>query len=687
MVALGCGLLCILILRVGFDHLIETSEPIDTSVPTSMLMLDREGRLLRAFTVEDGRWRLPVRLDEVDPTYLRMLLSYEDRRFHTHAGVDVWALGRAGLQRITSGRIRSGGSTLSMQVARLLTGASTRDPRGKIAQMRAALWLERRLEKPAMLQAYLTLAPYGGNLEGVRAASLAWFGKEPRRLTHAEAALLVALPQAPEARRPDRHPQAARRARDRVLERARLDGVIDAVEAAAARAEPVPSTRRPAPLLAAHVTDRLRREAPRRAVQRLTLDAALQARLEALARERSARIGPRVSMAILVADHGRGEVLASVGSSDLFDASRQGHVEMTRALRSPGSTLKPVIYGLAFEDGRAHPESLIEDRPSAFSGYVPANFDLDFQGTVTVRQALQWSLNIPAVKLLETVGSARLVARLRRAGANPVLPELATPGLAVGLGGVGMSLRDLVLVYGALAQGGRPMPLRERAAAVAPRRAPEALRGAPVLDERAAWFVGSILAGAPAPRHSATGTLAFKTGTSYGYRDAWALGYDGRHVVGVWVGRPDGAPVPGLIGLDAAAPILFEVFARLGPSTPLSPAPPGLLHASSADLPPPLRRVQDGRQSRSSPVDRPEIAYPPAGARIDLGLTTGEARLSLLLRVRQGVPPFVWYADGAPVVREPFARTAEWTPAGPGYVRLAVVDARGQADRVTVFIE
>jgi penicillin-binding protein 1C len=686
-------LLVLVAVRAGSDVLVETSPPLDVGVPTSPLMLDRDGRLLRAFPVSNGRWRLPVTLDAVDPTYLAMLISYEDRRFRSHPGVDSGALARAGWQLMREGRIRSGGSTLTMQLARLLDGNSTRDAGGKFLQIRAALWLERRMDKRAILETYLTLAPYGGNLEGVRAAALAWFGKEPRRLTHAEAALLVALPQSPESRRPDRHPEAARRARDLVLERVRLDGIIDAEEAAAARAEPVPSARRDAPMLAAHLTHRLRSAQPGRGVHRLTVDAGLQGRLERLANERVAAFGPRVSAAILVADHGRGEILASVGSAGLFEDARQGHVDMTRALRSPGSTLKPLIYGLAFEDGRAHPESLIEDRPSAFGGYVPANFDLDFQGTVTVRRALQLSLNIPAVQLLDAVGPARLVARMRRAGAHPVLPDMTPPGLAVGLGGVGVSLMDLLHIYAAIARGGEPVLLRETTDESDPRGMTGRHSGsavASVLDPRAAWSVASILVGAPPPAGRSANRIseavAFKTGTSYAYRDAWAVGFDGRHVVGIWVGRPDGAPVPGLAGIDAAAPILFDVFARLGPPTPLPTAPAGVLHAASAELPPPLRRAQAPRAASRGGADAPEIAYPPKDARVDLGLGQGRGA-DLALRVRHGVPPFTWFVDGAPVVREPYARTAQWTPRGAGYVTIAVVDSRGESARVSVFLE
>jgi len=694
----GLGLLLLLLVGIqvgGWVLARSLSEPV--RVATSPLVVDRQGRLLRAFTVADGRWRLPVTLAEVDPLFLSLLLTFEDRRFYHHGGVDYLALARAVGQLIVNGRVVSGASTLTMQTARLLHGQSSRGVAGKLRQMVQALALERRLDKAAILERYLHLAPYGGNLEGIRAASLAWFGLEPRRLTPAQAALLVALPQAPEARRPDRDPAAARRARDRVLARALAAGILDAETVAAAQREPVPRQRLPFPLLAPHATQRARLAHPERPVQRLTLASDLQARLETLAAERGRLLGEKLSLALLVADHPSGEILAAVGSPGL-EAAREGFIDMTRVVRSPGSTLKPLIYGLAFEAGIAHPESLIEDRPAGFGRYVPANFDRDYQGTVTLRRALQLSLNIPAVKLLEAVGPARLVARLRRAGARPELPDLSPPGLAIGLGGVGLRLTDLVAVYGAIARGGRPMPLVEEL--------PMATRGGlddtgsapsqgtggtaqaspgddrlrlPVLDERAAWQVTDILAAAPPPEAANTAGLAFKTGTSYGYRDAWALGFDGRHVVGVWVGRPDGAPVPGLTGISAAAPLLVDVFARLGPRHPLPPAPPGVLRATTVSLPPPLRRVDEPAATAG-----PRIAFPPAGARLALGAGLDA---ELALKVRDGQPPFTWFANGTPIAHEPFARVTPWRPQGAGFVTLAVVDAQGRSGRVRVFLE
>jgi penicillin-binding protein 1C len=651
------------------------------SPETGTLVLDRNGVLLRPFPVADGRWRLSAALAEVDPLFIETLIAYEDRRFREHRGVDARALFRAAFQLLTEGRRVSGASTLTMQVARLLSREPTRSLGGKLRQMLLALKLERILSKDEILELYLTLAPYGGNIEGIRAASLAYFGKEPRRLTPAEAALLVALPQAPEARRPDRNAPGARTARERVLSRAVAVGVLSAKDAAAASTEATPDTRRAFPMLAAHVASRLVSEAPSQPVHKLTIDARLQARLEALAAERAGALSDSVSVAILVANHKTGDILASVGSSDLFDERRDGFVDMTRAVRSPGSTLKPLIYGIAFELGLAHPETLIEDRPVDFAGYRPENFDREFHGTVTLRRALQLSLNVPAIQLLEAVGPARLVARMRRAGASPVIPDISPPGLAVGLGGVGVTLTDLVAINAAIARGGLAVPMSldlDRPLALAlPQR---------VLDDRAAWYVAAILAGAPGPDHVSPGTIAFKTGTSYGYRDAWAVGFDGRHVIGIWVGRPDGAPVPGLIGIDAAAPILMDAFARLGPRVPLRAAPAGIVEASTAALPAPLRRFRSPDQPSIATAEPPEIAYPPPGARIDLGIAIGDP-MPLILKVRDGAPPYTWFVDGAPIGSTAFGNALSWEAPGPGFVDLLVIDANGAAAGGSVYLE
>jgi penicillin-binding protein 1C len=656
----------------------------------SVTVLDRNDRLLRAYAAPDGRWRLPVEVKDVDPRYLAMLLAFEDRRFREHSGADLLALIRAGWQLIRHQRIVSGGSTITMQVVRLLTGTHERSLWGKIRQILLALQLERRCSKEQILALYLRLAPFGGNLEGVRAASLAYFGKEPRRLTVAEAATLVAIPQSPEARRPDRSPDATRRARNRVLIRVLAAGAVSGDDAGRAIAAPMPpaaQARRDFPMLAPHLADAEVGSHARRIVHRLTLDRSAQGVLEALVRDYVAMLEGRLSAAIVVVDHRTGEVIARVGSPGLLDLERAGAIDMALAVRSPGSTLKPIIYGLAFELGLAHPDTLIEDAPTRFGLYTPKNFDSDWHGTVTIRAALIHSLNIPAVKVLEAVGAGRLYARLQQAGVDPVLPKGADPSLAMALGGVGLRLVDLAQLYAAIARGGEPVPLRHSRDRAGP-RGPTA--GQRLLSEIAAWYVRDILCRALPPANAKAGQVCYKTGTSYGFRDAWSVGFDGRHVVAVWVGRADGASVPGLTGRTSAAPLLFDAFARLAVKrTPLPPPPPGVIRAKTSELPPPLRRfregpVEDSSGDRSIIEPAPRIAFPPDRAEIEV--EEGEDG-AVVVKAEGGVLPLTWLLDGAPIASDPASREAELPAGRRGFLRLSVIDAKGRTDRVTIRVK
>ena len=650
----------------------------------SALVVDRDGRLLRPFTTNDGRWKLPVAVADVDPGYLSLLKIYEDRRFDRHGGVDGLAMLRAAGQMLRAGRVISGGSTLTMQVARLLEPREERTLAAKGRQVLRAWQLEAMQGKTEILAHYLTLAPYGGNIEGLRAASLAYFGKEPKRLSLAESALLVALPQAPELRRPDRHAATARRARDRVLDLAVQRGAVTRADAEQAKADPVPEARRAFPMVAPHAAEAALKAEPQTRLHRLALDFRMQSALEGLARERIEAFGPRASIAIMAVDNASGEVRASVSGPDVFNLQRAGSVDLTQALRSPGSALKPFIYALAFEAGIAHPETMVEDRPSRFASYSPENFDLTYQGNVTARVALQNSLNVPAVELLSEVGPFRFIGRLRQAGADVVLPREAPPGLAAALGGLGIRVSDLARLYAGLARGGATLPLRWRAEGFA----------LPVGERRlttpvAAWYVADALRGTPPPVNALGGRIAFKTGTSYGYRDAWAAGFDRRTTVVVWVGRPDGAPLPGLTGRSAAAPILFDAFSRLGSDGAAPPAPRDVLLASNAQLPPPLRMLRkDGARSSSSPAMASlKIAFPPDGARIDLGFAAGQERADLALKAQGGQLPLIWLVNGRPVAQGEVRRATSWQPDGAGFARVTVMDAGGASDTVTVRLE
>lgn len=659
--------------------------PLPEKLEVSAEVLDRDGVLLRAFATKDGYWRLPVSLDQVDKGFVDMLVAYEDKRFWDHEGIDPMALGRAATQLASNRRIVSGGSTLSMQLARLIEPRESRSIGSKLKQMLRALQIEQRLTKRQILEQYLTLAPYGGNLEGVRAASLAYFGKEPRRLTVSEAALLVALPQLPERRRPDKNPTIAQAARDRVLDRMVSAGLIGEREARRASLDDVAGLRRPLPAFAAHTANTLLRKAEAGAPLKLTLRKGVQEGLEAVAREAATRLGPKLSVAMVLADSRTGDILGSVGSASFFDSSRAGWIDMTRIVRSPGSTLKPFIYGLAFEQGMVAQETMIEDSPVDFSGYRPKNFDMGYQGDVSIRQALQLSLNVPAIRVLDAVGPSRLIARFRQAGVSPVLPLNQPPGLAIGLGGVGTSLRDLVQLYTGLANGGKVHPLRDGTEAV-----PVTGSATTILDEQANWQIADILAGVRPPEGAPQRGIAYKTGTSYGYRDAWAIGFDGRYVLGVWVGRPDASAVPGLSGYVSAAPILFEGFARSGLAAVALPSQPaGVLRPRREDLPVTLARfgtVAETQHGIAVTEPAPRIVFPPDGARVDLGVSGSEAT-PLVLKLQGGRAPFRWLANGKPLAGIDRRRTATWQPDGTGYSTLTVIDAAGRATSVKVFVE
>jgi penicillin-binding protein 1C len=401
-------------------------------------------------------------------------------------------------------------------------------------------------------------------------------------------------------------------------------------------------------------------------------------------REHANALAGRLSAALIALDHRTGEVIAHVGSPGYLDEARFGAVDMTAALRSPGSTLKPIVYGLAFEAGLAHPETLIEDRPTRFGLYVPKNFDQDWHGTVTVRMALAQSLNIPAVKVLEALGPPKLFARLAQVGVTPVLPKGAEPTLAIALGGLGLKLTDLAALYAGLARGGEPIALKYRRDVADPKpAAPQRL-----LSPVAAWYVADILRNAPAPANAKPGQLTYKTGTSYGFRDAWAVGYDGRYTIAVWVGRPDGAATPALAGRTAAAPLLFDAFARQSRQrAPLASAPAGALAGSATDLPPPLKRFREARGTETTAAlgaylePAVQIAFPPDRAELDVedGDTSG-----IMVKAEGGALPLTWLVDGVPIATDPARREVELPAVGRGFLKLSVIDANGRADRVTV---
>ncbi|MBF6024528.1 penicillin-binding protein 1C [Lysobacter niastensis] len=540
------------------------------------VVVARDGSPLRAFADGDGAWRYPVAAGQVSPLYLQALLNYEDRWFRWHPGINPVSLLRAGGQWLRHGRVVSGGSTLTMQVARILD-PHARTPFGKARQLLRALQLEAHLSKDEILALYLNRAPFGGTVEGVEAASWAYLGKPASRLSHAEAALLAVLPQAPSRLRPDREPERARVARDKVLARMASLGAWSNSDVAEARIEPVVARSLHPPRHAPLLAQRLRSESPRATRVVSTLDLELQRTLEERVTAYFSQLPERTSAALLVVDNATLEARAYVGSVDFTDAARLGHVDMVRASRSPGSTLKPFLYGLALDDGLIHSESLLVDAPQSFGDYRPGNFDSEFNGPVGVAEALRLSLNVPAVDLLDRVGPARFSARLAHAGIRLEWPPGAGPNLAMILGGTGARLEDLVGAYAALNREG--ITGRVRYTTSAPRVERR------LMSPGAAWIVREMLQANPRPGSVADAfdargpRVAWKTGTSYGFRDAWALGTTRRYTVGVWVGRPDGTPLPGQYGAVTALPLLFEVVDSLphgrGDDVP-RPPPPGV---------------------------------------------------------------------------------------------------------------
>jgi penicillin-binding protein 1C len=673
--AVGGALLALAMLAGAYFAL--PAPALDRSERVSLLVTARDGSVLRGFLTEDGKWRLPVAVDDVDPLYHRMLIAAEDQRFADHPGVDPAAVLRALAQLVAHGHVISGASTLTMQAVRLLE----RRPRTvvvKLAEMAEALGLERRLGKDDILRLYFTLAPFGGNLEGVRAASLSYFGKEPRQLSPGEAALLVALPRSPEHLRPDRHPEAAQRARDAVLRRLQARGVISATVLNEALAEPIPRRRQLLPSHAAHLARALRLTQPSAAVQQTTIDPALQRQIEGLLHRELAALEPQATLAALVIDNRTRNILAYVGNADFASMARHGTLDMARAIRSPGSALKPFIYVMAFDRLIIHPQTVLDDRPRHFGDYAPADFDGRFQGEVSAAEALQYSLNVPAVAVLDRLGPGRFVSALDAAGIRLHLPPAeAEPGLAVALGGAGISLYDLATLYVALSHNGEIAPLRSRADS--PPSRPTAIFG-----HSAASYVTDILGNAPPPpgmlpaevRHGRH--LAFKTGTSYGFRDAWAVGYDAQVTIAVWAGRPDGTPMPGLSGRVTAAPVLFKIADLLGPAPGANTGgnPAGAMRVAHRELPPVLRRLDPNEKGRRA--SDPKILYPPDGA------VVAWEGAALQLEAAGGTGPWRWLVDGRPLPATAPHRKTYWQPDGIGFAQLTVIDASGHSARAAI---
>jgi len=635
-VALALGWLCSPVLPSGADDV-------------SSALRDRDGEIMHIASVEDGRIRLPANLDRIDPAFIEALVAMEDKRFYSHVGFDPMAIGRAIKSNLSAGEVVSGASTITQQLGRQYRPRPRTVPT-KMAEALEAVRLDLRMSKTEQLERYLTRISYGSNIEGIEAASRLWLGKSPRYLTTDEIALLLALPQSPETRRPDRNPGAAKAGRDRILDRMVGEGLIDMQTAEAAKTQPVPTGRQSLPNrdLLAHQTfgDGIS-----------TLDAPEQARVARVLSDWTHKRPIPVNAAAMIVHLPTREVRTLVGTGARDHAG--GWIDMTDRVRSPGSTLKPFIYAMAQDDGALDLESEVRDAPTRFGAYRPENFTRRYHGTVTVREALQHSLNVPAVTALHAVGADRFRAALAAAGpqARGRIGDTKGEGLALALGGTGLSARDLAVLYTALGNGGEAGPLRFK---------PDAPEGGTyqLVSRETADAVVNALRGAPVPKGfanmSGVGRIAYKTGTSYGFRDSWAAGLAGEYAIIVWTGRPDGAPRPGSTGRGSAAPLLFDIAAPL--------ITPERDHRLS-DAPSALKTV-------SAQTDRgPVILFPADGTDV----LESNRGLSISVDSDEAVQLFV---SGEPVRRE--AGLAVWRPKSPGFYRVSAVDALGRSTNANI---
>lgn len=649
--------------------------PLQSAAKTSSIVLDRNGHWVHAFTNSDGNWRFKANLEDIDPSFLDNLILVEDKRFYQHAGVDPLAIMRASFSALKNGRFVSGASTITMQTARLLE-PRPRNLGSKFVEILRAFQIERRLSKDEILSVYLTLAPYGGNIQGVRAASLVWFNKEPLMLTSAEQALLIALPQSPEARRPDRKPKIALKTRAQILNKLTNLEALSQKLALEASTAILPKKRSAFPRAAWHFSYQISQKHP--SVETSTsLDLSLQNRTESIVSEYVEPYNDDATGAVIIVDNKTHEIITLVGSAGLDRPG--GWIDLTSAIRSPGSTLKPFIYALAFEDGTLHADSIIKDMPRSFGGYNPENFDRTFRGEVRMREALQHSLNIPAVSALEQIGSARFAAALTMAGTKLQTPEKANKkaGLAIALGGAGIRMREMAMLYTALATDGSVKPLRSR---------PDqevSTDSYQLISSQTAATIRSILQDAPSLKGRVPARLVqhapnitFKTGTSYGYRDAWAAGVNNQYTVITWIGRADGAPRPGKTGRNTAAPLLFSIFDMLQTDGQLQQRPsdtPNAIHSVQASIRP-------SREPSSLP---PQIIFPRNGIEVFYDPTKKQNK-GLALTARGGSGTTQWYVDGQKIEKDPLGDRFLWHPNKEGFYTLSAVDVLGQSSTVTV---
>lgn len=704
-----------------------------TTWPSSPVLLDNRGELVHARLSVAEEWNIPVPLSKMGKWLPLAAITVEDKRFRSHPGVDPLALGRAIWQNLRHGKIISGASTITSQVIRL-SNPRARTPAAKIAEFIQALRLERVLEKDEILEIYLNRAPFGGPVRGVEAASLLYFGKHAADLSLGESALLIGMLRGPTVYRPDRNPKAAGKRRDSIIRLMAERHAVNKDIADLALQEPLPTFRGRMPFHAWHYAEMAFKELPATGgVIRSPLDSRLQGQVENILRQAAANGAPGLTAAAAVMDARTGALLAYVGNALLDVDNGRFWVDCGQAPRSPGSALKPFAYLLAFEKGKLIPASLLADSPLSFAGIAPRNFDRRYRGPVSAGAALADSLNAPAVRVARMVGGENLLLFLRQCGFAGLKKADSHYGDSLILGGGEVTLLQLTEAYGALASLGE-----RRAPCVNAERLP--VRGTRIFRKDASFLIAEILKDpgrlSVLDRFAFSGTgrpVAFKTGTSYGFRDAWTVAYTPDYVVAVWFGHEDGSPDPALVGVSMATPPVMRIFRALSritrpdaekfaekwyetpltithtpvcslsgrapgaacPATHLVPVladvwrtTPCKLHAyrrgKAVTLwPPELENRHAGRIVEKDPSVRAIIVSPVAGTRYLL--TPGAARQRIALRGEGTTFPVHWYADNVYIGTQESADPFFWDlSAGKHVISLLDADGRSAKTRISV---
>ena len=610
----------------------------------------------------DGRIRLPTKIDDVDPLFLNMLIASEDKRFYSHFGVDPIALARALISDLKAGRIVSGGSTLAMQAVRSLD----RRPRTllqKIKESIGALYLTCVYGRKTVLEIWLTRAPFGADTEGVKAASLRWFGHDPSHLTPEEAALLVALPRSPERIRPDRHPQnAARHIRD-VLRLAKARGVLSNFTAQAVDSDRIPHKLLTIPSNERGLSLKLLDSSQEQMIT--TLDGRIQNLLKVQGKLFKQNHHHNVTAAAVVIDRSKHEIAGYLGAAVPEDSQ----LPLAHAVRSPGSALKPFAYAIAFEQHLLHPKTILSDEKTFFGNWAPRNFSGEFSGNITAETALAYSLNLPALEVMKNIDPASFASRFGELGL--VLPQNADPSLSLILGGCGISLVDLTALYAALEDDGLWYKNLFKANE-------KKLYSRRILSKGASRAVSEILKKVPAPAgFTKELDISYKTGTSWGSRDAWAVGSYGQYTAGVWCGRPDGKPAYGITGFEDAAPLLFRILQNLNAVAQKKPelSPQELLPKL-----PPKALLSLEKHVFDDPLAL-KIEFPQDGSVLVPG-NFGDIDVF----VKGGVPPLYLFVNNKSCPDPDSFNVSEFIDNSKEYQEISVIDSSGRGCSIKVKI-